>query len=120
VRGLEGVLDHAHQVPLYGVEVDGLAQAGGERGHQGLGVVAGPVEPPVDHPLHAPAQRVEQRRGDQRRRVHGHRGPERQHVAGQDDEADVHAAEQRRDQRVGDHPADDPAGGAQEVSVGRR
>jgi hypothetical protein len=85
-----------------------VPQPGGERGHHGLGVVPGPVEPPVDHPLHAVAQRVEQGRGDQRAGRDGHRRPDRQHVRGQQHQAAVHAHQQGRDQRVGHDPADDP------------
>ena len=36
MRGLEGVLGHAEQVVPQGVEVDGLPQPGGERGHDGF------------------------------------------------------------------------------------
>jgi hypothetical protein len=92
-----------------GVEIHGMAEPGAELGHDDLGVVAGPVEPAVDQVLHPLAQRVEQRRGDQRDHGHGHRPVERQHVRGQQDEPGVHASEQRGDHRVGDHPADHAA-----------
>jgi len=61
--GLKGFLDHADQIAAYRVEIDGLAQPRGERGHDRLGMVACPVEPAVDGVLDPLAQRVEQRRG---------------------------------------------------------
>lgn len=39
--GLEGTADGADQVALDGVQVDRLAQPGGEGGHDCFGVVAG-------------------------------------------------------------------------------
>jgi hypothetical protein len=107
MRGLERVPRHAEQVVAYGVQVDGVPQPGGEGGHHGLGVVTGTVESAIDHPLHPAAQRVEQRRDDQRGGGYVHGPADRQHPGGQHDQPEVHAAEQRGDQRVGDHPADD-------------
>jgi hypothetical protein len=108
VGGLERALGHAEQVEPDGVEVDGLPQPGVERGHDGLRVVPGPVEPPVDQVLHPPAQRVEQGRDDQGGGGHRDRRLERQHAGGQQDQAEEHPGEHGGDQRVGDHPADDP------------
>jgi hypothetical protein len=34
------------------VQVHGVLQTGGERGHGLAGVIPGPVEPPVHRPLH--------------------------------------------------------------------
>ena len=82
VRGLKR-LGHAKQV-VRGIEVDGVPQSGGERGHDGLGVVAGAVEPAVDQAAPA-AQWVKQRRDDQRGDGHRDRRPERQDVGGQQD-----------------------------------
>jgi hypothetical protein len=55
-------MNDAGQIAPYRVQIDGPAQSRGERGHDSLGVVARPVEPAVDRPLHPPPQRVEQRR----------------------------------------------------------
>jgi len=66
-------MDHTDEIFPCRVQVDDLTQSPGERGHDGLGVVAFPVEPAVDGMLHPPAQRIEQRRDDQRGHGHGHR-----------------------------------------------
>jgi hypothetical protein len=64
MSGLERLMDHADQIALHRVQINGLAQPRGERGHDRLRVVARPVEPAVHGVLHPPAQRVEQRRDD--------------------------------------------------------
>ena len=61
VGGLDGVVDGGGKLVLDGGEVDRLAEAAGEGGHRGLGVVAGAVEAPVHDALDPLAQRVEQR-----------------------------------------------------------
>ena len=62
VGGFQGLRHDAGQVIPDRVKVDGVLQAGRERGHRLVGVVPGPVEPPVHGALDAVAQRVEQRR----------------------------------------------------------
>jgi hypothetical protein len=57
VSGFEGIVGHAQQVVADGFEVDGVPEPGGERGHDGLGVVARAVEAAVHHPLHPAARR---------------------------------------------------------------
>ena len=63
--GFERRLDDAGQVVADGVQVDGILEPG-QRGHRGLGAIAGPVEPPVHRSLHPPPDRVEQGRCGQR------------------------------------------------------
>jgi ABC-2 type transport system permease protein len=63
----------ARQLVADGAQFHGVLQAGRERGHDLVGVVPGPVEPPVHHPLHPAAQRMEQCRDHQRRAGHYHR-----------------------------------------------
>jgi hypothetical protein len=60
------------QVVADGIQVRHVFQAGCERGHGLVGVVAGPVEPAVHHVLHPQPQRVEQGRRSQGRCGHGH------------------------------------------------
>src|SRR5262249_9908308 len=56
-----------------GIQVQRVLQPGGEGRDDPVGVVPGPVEPAVHHPLHAPAQRVEQCGGGQGGGSHRHR-----------------------------------------------
>ncbi len=60
VGGFQGLRHDAGQVIPDRVTVDGVLQAGRERGHRLVGVVPGPVESPVHGALDAMAQRVEQ------------------------------------------------------------
>ncbi len=82
--------------------------AAGEGGHGRLGIVVGAVEAPVHDPLDPPAQRVEQRGRGQRGARHRHRRLERQHLAGQQHQPDVHADQQASDNGVGQRARDDP------------
>ena len=107
MRGLERLVDDVRKIAPDRVQIDRVAQPRDERGHDCLGVVVRPVEPAVDGTLHSLAQRVEQRRDDQRGHRDGQRALDRQHPGGQENQAGEHAAEQDGDQRVGDHPADD-------------
>ena len=69
VGGFQGLVHGTGQVIADRVQVHGVLQPGGERGHGLVGVISGPVEPPVHRPLHPPPQRIEQcRRGQRRRR----------------------------------------------------
>jgi len=115
VIGLERLVDRGDEIALHGVEVHGLAQPGGEYRHDRLGVVAGPVEPAVDCPLHPAAQRVEQRRGGQRGGRHRHRCLERVHLGGHEHQPGEHTDKHGRDDGVGDHPADDAVDRVQPV-----
>ena len=73
------------------LELDLLAQPRAERLERALGVVAAPVEAPVDEPLHARPQRQEQRGDDERR----------------DGDRQVRAARERREHRLpGEHERD--------------
>ena len=53
-----GPVGHAGQVGAHRVQVNGVPQPVRERGHGGVRVVPGPVEPPVHHPLHPPPHRA--------------------------------------------------------------
>ena len=70
MSGLERGVHHVGQLIADRAQVHGVLQPRRESGDDLVGIVPGPVEPPVDHPLHPPAQRVEQRRDDQRRARH--------------------------------------------------
>src|SRR5579864_976736 len=48
VGGFQGLVHDTGQVSPDRVQVHGVFQPGRERGHSLVGVVAGPVEPPVD------------------------------------------------------------------------
>ena len=63
VGGLEGAVDDGGQVGADGIEVHGVFEVRSEGGDGLVGIVAGPVEPPVHGVLDAPAQRAEQGRG---------------------------------------------------------
>ena len=63
VGGLQDLVHDAGQVGLHRGQVDGVLQPGGERFYGAVGVVAGPVEPPVDGALDPAPDRVEQGRG---------------------------------------------------------
>ncbi|HEY8858812.1 MAG TPA: hypothetical protein VIM27_05115, partial [Gaiellales bacterium] len=93
-----------------------MAQARREDGDRRLGVVAGTVEPAVDEPLYALPQRVERRRGRQRRGGHANLGGERKHGGGQDDDSHEDADKQCRQDGVGQRPADQPVDLVQPVS----
>jgi hypothetical protein len=54
---LDGLVDHGQQLALESVQVDLLAQVGGEAGHGAGGVEAAPVEAAVDQVLDPAAQR---------------------------------------------------------------
>jgi hypothetical protein len=56
------LLHHAEQVSAQHLEIDLFAQLDGKPRDHPLGVVPGPVEPPLNRGLHLPAQRGEQRR----------------------------------------------------------
>jgi ABC-2 type transport system permease protein len=73
--GLERGIHDVGELVADGAQVHGVLQAGRERGDDLVGVVPGPVEPPVHHALHPAAQRMEQRRDHQgRARHHDRRG----------------------------------------------
>jgi len=57
MSGFQCPLDRAGQVGLHGVQVYGVLQLGGEHGHHLVGVITGPVEPPVHGILHPEAER---------------------------------------------------------------
>ena len=59
--GLQGLLHDAGQVISDRVQVNRVFQPGRERGDGLVGVIPGPVEPPVHDLLHTPPYRVEQR-----------------------------------------------------------
>ena len=66
-RRLHGLIHHVEQLARQLVEFHFIPRGGAERG-EGLGrVILAPIEAPIDHGLHAPPQREEQRRNDQRR-----------------------------------------------------
>jgi ABC-2 type transport system permease protein len=83
VGGLERGVYRARELVADGAQLHGVLQAGRERGDDLVGVVPGPVEPPVHHALHPAAQRVEQRRDHQRRARHHDRRVGRPDQAGQ-------------------------------------
>ena len=58
VGGFQGTVDDTGQVGLDRVQVDSVLQPRRERGHGLVGVIPGPVEPPVHGPLQAAPQRV--------------------------------------------------------------
>ena len=60
MSGLQGLLHDVGQVIPDRLQLHGVLEAERERGHHHLRVVAGPVEPAVHDPLHAPPQRAEQ------------------------------------------------------------
>jgi hypothetical protein len=105
---LQRLLDHTGQVGLHSVQVYGVLQPDGERGHYLLGVIAGPVEPAVHDPLYPSPQGAEQRRRGQRRGGHRHRGGKRQHLRRQQDQTRIQPDQQPGDDRIGERPADDP------------
>src|ERR1700722_13053623 len=110
VGGFQGQVDGAGQGVADRVQVDSVFQPGRE-GCDGLvGVVPGPVEPAVHPSLYPQAQRVEECRRGQRAGGHGHRGVERQHPGGQQDQACIQADQQASYDRVrqcaGEHEPD--------------
>ena len=105
---LHRAVDRPQQLAPHRFEIDRVAQAKREGGDDRLGVVARPVETPVDNPLHAQAQRVEQRGGGQGRRGDADGRGERQHVGRQGDDADEHPNQQARQDRVRERAADQP------------
>jgi hypothetical protein len=58
VSRLKSGMDHCGEVGADGVGIDGVLQPGRERRHHAVGVVAGPVEPPVHGVLHPPPDRT--------------------------------------------------------------
>jgi hypothetical protein len=90
VGGFQGPVHDAGQVGLHRGQVDGVLQPGGERFYGAVGVVAGPVEPPVDDALDPAADRVEQGGGGQGGGGHRDRGFDREHLSGQQDQTRVH------------------------------
>jgi dihydrofolate reductase len=74
VRGLERAKHRVGQIALHGAEIHGLPGPGGEGRDDRLGVVPGPVEPPVHGALHPAPQRVEQRGHHERGGRHRDRG----------------------------------------------
>jgi hypothetical protein len=64
---LDSTVDRTQELAPHGVEVDGVAQPQRERRDDRLGVVARPVEAPVDEALHAKPQGVEERCSSERR-----------------------------------------------------
>ncbi|HYY18897.1 MAG TPA: hypothetical protein VE864_08655, partial [Streptosporangiaceae bacterium] len=96
------------QVVVDRVQVHGVLEPGRERGDGPVGVVAGPVEPPVHHPLDPAAHRVEQRRRGQRGDGHRRRGVQAEHQRAEQDRPGVDAGQQRGDDRVRQRAADDP------------
>ena len=72
--GFQGLVDDTGQVIADGIQVHSVFQARRERGHGLVGVIPGPVEPPVHPGLYPPPQRIEQRRRSQRGGGHRHRG----------------------------------------------
>ena len=67
---LQGVIHHAGQVVPDRIQVDRVHQTGRKHHHRVFGVITGPVEAAVHQLLHPAAQRIEQRRRDQRGRGH--------------------------------------------------
>ena len=90
------------------VQVDRVFQAGRECGYRLVGVIPGPVEPPVHGLLHPPPQRIEQRRRGQRGGGHRHRRVDPEHLGGQQHQPGVHPDQQAGDDRVRQGPGDDP------------
>jgi hypothetical protein len=74
VRRLEGAGGGRGE---HGLDVHGVAEAGSERGDRRRGVVARAVEAPVDEPLDATTQRVEESRCGERGRGDADRARER-------------------------------------------
>ena len=92
MSGLECSLNSSAEVILHDVEIDGAAQLLGERRDDHLSVIAGSVELAVHGALYAPAERVEQCCGGQRRGGHRHRFPERNHMSGEEHQPGEHPA----------------------------
>ena len=106
LRGQHAV-HHAEQVAAQHVQVDLLAQLDGKLRDHALGVVPGPVEPPVDHRLNPPAQRVEQRGRHQHRGRDGDAPVERRYVREQGDAPEVDPDHQPGHHGIGHAPRDD-------------
>jgi hypothetical protein len=105
---LDRAVDRVEQFAADCAEIDGVPEPHGERCDCRLGVVAGAVEAPVDHVLHAPAERVEQRRRSERGRGDGDRRRERQHIGGENDDPDEDPDQEAAQERVVGRP-DSPA-----------
>jgi hypothetical protein len=96
---LDRLVDHRQQLALQGVQVNLIPEPGREPLHGPRGVVAAAVKAPVDHPLDAVAQRLEQRRGGQGGGGRPTGGRNDQHIGDH---------QQGSDQRVGHGAADQP------------
>jgi hypothetical protein len=90
------------------VEVDGIFQSGRERGHGLVGVIPGPVEPPVHGPLYPPPHRIEQRRHGQGRPGDRHRDMGPEHLGREQHDPGVRPHQQAGDDRVADRPGNEP------------
>ena len=101
-------MHHTGQVITDRVQVDRVLQPGRERRHGLVGVIPGPVEPPVYHLLHPPAQRVEQGRCRQSRGRHLHRRGKRRRPGQGHHSVGVHPDEQSRHNRIRQGPGDQP------------
>jgi DNA-binding SARP family transcriptional activator/tetratricopeptide (TPR) repeat protein len=108
VSRLKSGMDHSGQIGPDGVGIHRVLQAGRERLHHPLGVVASPVEPPVHAVLHPPPDGIEQRRRHQRGGRDRHRRAEPQDLGGQQHQPGVQPDQQAGDDRVGQRPGDDP------------
>src|SRR5215211_2407490 len=104
--GLHRLSHHPHQIVTQGIEVSFIPELGGE-GLQGLcSVVLPPVEAAVHKPLHPTAQRVEQRRYQERGGHHS----EGRFLAREDDEDSLqhnNAAEVEGNQRGSESTVDE-------------
>jgi hypothetical protein len=104
---LHGLLDHSQQLGGQGVQVDLLAQPGAEGRHCLGGVVAAPVEAPVDRGLDPPAGRLEHRGHGQGRGRHHQGGIPAQQLTQPENHQGIATAQQQREQSVGERAADD-------------
>ena len=71
MRGGHRLLDRAEQVGAHGVQVDPIAQPGGEVVEYPRCVVARPVEAAIDSLLYPAPQRLEERKDSERGNRHG-------------------------------------------------
>jgi len=117
---LHRLLDHRQQLSRQRVQVDLVPEAGAERRDRAGGVVAAPVEAPVDRGLDAAAGRLEHPGDRQRRGGHDQAGLPAEELAEPQDHPGVTQAEQDREQPVGERAADDAVQVVQPVAHDRR
>src|SRR5215472_13776028 len=72
MRGLHGLLYYGQQVLTQLLQVDFLAQGRAESWHRLGGVILSTIEAPVNNPLDAPTERLEQKVDSQRGEDDGH------------------------------------------------